>query len=289
MENLLLKLRERYHDLGEKDRAVAEFILRSEQEVPRLTISQVAEGSGVSQAAVVRFCKLFGSEGFKDFRRRLTADILEQAQKPPLPSSYIMADLTRDEAVQSIVERITANNMRSISETRDLLDERALEQAIDILAGAPRIDFFGSGASGIVALDAHQKFIRIGKICNVSQDSHIQMTLASSLRAGDAAVIISYSGRTKDAIENAGVAKERGAAVIALTKYGSDNPLANLADIVLYTTSPETVYRSGATGSRIAQLTLIDILFSGTASRNIEAYYENLENTYKHAAQKRLP
>ena len=206
MENLLLKLRERYQDLGEKDRAVAEFILRSEQEVPRLTISQVAEGSGVSQAAVVRFCKLFDSEGFKDFRRRLTADILEQAQKPPLPSAYITADLTGDEAMGSIVERITANNMCSISETRDLLDEKELERAVDILAKAPRIDFFGSGASGIVALDAHQKFIRIGKICNVSQDSHIQMTLASSLHQGDAAVIISYSGRTKDALDIASVA-----------------------------------------------------------------------------------
>ena len=114
------------------------------------------------------------------------------------------------------------------------------------------------------------------------------MTLASSLHQGDAAVIISYSGRTKDALENASVAKERGAVVIALTKYGDGNPLAALADIVLYTTSPETVYRSGATGSRIAQLTLIDILFSGTASRDIEAYYGNLENTYKYAAQKRV-
>ena len=65
MENLLLKLRERYQDLGEKDRAVAEFILRSEQEVPRLTISQVAEGSGVSQAAVVRFASCLTARGLR--------------------------------------------------------------------------------------------------------------------------------------------------------------------------------------------------------------------------------
>ncbi|MBQ7784903.1 MAG: MurR/RpiR family transcriptional regulator [Clostridia bacterium] len=289
MDNLLVKIRESYCELGEKDKNVADFILSNENEIPRMTISQIAQGSRVSQAAVVRFCKLFGSEGFKDFRRRLTTDILEQAMNPQPASSYITADLEGNEKLEDIVDRITAHNMRSISETKNLLDHEALEKAIAMLTDAPRIDFLGSGASGIVAMDAHQKFIRIGKTCNTSQDSHIQMTLVSSLRPKDVAVVISYSGKTKDALENAAVAKERGAYVIALTKYGSDNPLAKLGDIVLYTTSSETAYRSSATSSRITQLTLIDILFYGTLSRSMDTYQKNLENTYKYAAKKRLP
>lgn len=289
MDNLLVKIRESRCDLGEKDRSIADFILRHENEVTRLTISQIAEGSNVSQAAVVRFCKLFGSEGFKDFRHRLTTDILEQALKPQISGGYITTDLEGNEDLSAIVERITAHNMRSISETKDMLDQQALEKAIDVLANAPRIDFIGYGASGIVAQDAHQKFLRIGKVCNTSQDSHVQMTLVSSLKPGDAAVVISYSGKTKDAIENAAVAKERGASVIALTKYGSDNPLARLGDIVLHTTSSETAYRSSATSSRIAQLTIIDILFYGTVSRSVETYQKNLENSYKYAAKKRIP
>ena len=225
MDNILIKIRESYCDLGDKDRAIAEFILNNENDIPKFTIRQIAEGCNVSQAAVVRFCKIFGSDGFKDFRRRLTTDMLEQAQKAQ-PTGYITADLQGDEDISSIVQRITANNSHSIQETAELLDMHILEKAIDFLADAPRIDFFGVGASGIVALDAHQKFIRIGKTCNASQDSHIQLTLASSLKPGDAAVAISYSGRTKDTIEHAAVAKERGAHVIVLTKYGSENPLA---------------------------------------------------------------
>lgn len=289
MDNLLVKIRESYCDLGDKDRAIAKFILHNENDIPRFTISRIAEGCNVSQAAVVRFCKLFGSDGFKDFRRKLTTDILEQAQKSQPSGGYITTDLQGNEDISSIIQRITANNVRSINETAELLDMKVLEKAIDILASAPRIDFLGSGASGIVALDAHQKFIRIGKTCNASQDSHIQLTLVSSLRPGDVAVIISYSGKTKDAIEHAAVAKEQGAYVIALTKYGSDNPLAELGDVVLYTTSPETAYRSSATSSRIAQLTIIDILFYGTVSRSIDTYHKNLENTYKYAAMKRVP
>lgn len=288
MDNLLLKIRESLCDLGENDKSVAQFILKHENEVARLTISQIAEGCNVSQAAVVRFCKLFNCEGFKDFRHRLTKDILEQAKKPQIPSQYVTTDLHGNEDVSAIAERIVAHGMRSIQETYDMLNRQDLERAIDLLENTPRIDFIGYGASGIVAMDAHQKFLRIGKVCNTSQDSHVQMTLVSSLRPGDVAVVISYSGKTIDAIENATVAKSRGASVIALTRYGSDNPLAKLSDIVLYTTSPEVVYRSSATGSRIAQLTVVDILFYGTVSRNVEAYQANLENSYTCAAKKRI-
>lgn len=289
MDNLLIKIRESYCELGERDKYVADFILANESEIPRMTISQIARGSDVSQAAVVRFCKLFGSDGFKDFRHRLTTDILEQAMTPQPASSYTTADLKGGEALQDIAERITAHNMRSISETKNLLDYGELEKAIGMLTNATRILFVGSGASGIVAQDAYQKFVRIGKICNTSQDSHIQMTLASGLQSGDVAVVISYSGKTKEAIDNAIAAKERGAYVIALTKYGSDNPLAKLGDIVLYTTSSETAYRSSATSSRITQLTLVDILLYGTLSYSVDSYQKNLETSYKYAVKKRLP
>lgn len=289
MDNLLVKIRESICDLGENDKSIANFILHHENEVTRLTIGQIAEGCNVSQSAVVRFCKLFGSEGFKDFRHRLTTDILEQAMTPQSTGGYVTMDLAGDEDLSTIAERIAVNNMRSISETKDMLDRKDLEKAIDILTNAPRIDFVGYGASGIVAMDAHQKFLRIGKVCNTSQDACVQMTLISSLKPGDAAVVISYSGKTKDAVESAAVARERGASVIALTKYGSDNPLARLGDIVLHTTSAETAYRSSATSSRIAQLTIIDILFYGTVSRSVKTYQKNLENSYRYAAKTKIP
>lgn len=288
MENLLVKIRESYQDFGDRDQRIATFVLKNEGDIPRLSIKQVADGTGTSPAAVVRFCKLFGMKGFKDFRRQLTVDILSQVVDSLPLAAYKTTDLQENEDVDSITERITLNNIRAISETESLLDRNWLKYAIDLLANASRIDFFGAGASSIVALDAHQKFIRIGKICNANQDSHIQLTLASSMRPGDVAVVISYSGRSKDVLETATVAKERGATLIVLTKYGNKNPLAEIADVVLNTTSPEAAFRSGATGSRIAQLTVIDILFAGTASRDIAAYQKNLENTYFYAAIKKL-
>ncbi len=287
MDSLLVKIRELRQELTGKDRCIADYILEHEKQSPWLTIKQLADGSGVSQSAVVRFCKLFGSRGYRDFRNRLAQDVLAKAPGQETSAASFTWDLAENEHLPSIAARIASDNMRAVQETVDLLNEEILNRAVDALAKARTIGFFGCGASGIVAMDAYQKFIRIGKACNASQDSHVQMTVASNLRKGDVAVIFSYSGRTRDVLEIAAAASERGATILVVTKYGHDNPLAAMADITVFTTAPEVLYRSSASSSRIAQLTVVDILFSGTASRNLEAYSENLESTYKYATIKK--
>ena len=288
MQNLMLKIRESQSGLDRNSARIASFILAHGSEITKMTIKQLSDGSGVSESAVVRFCKMYGLRGYKDFRRELTASFLEEARGSDTEKEYRPMDITGGEDISEIGEQVAANSIQSIRETKNLLDGDTLKQAIEILDKAPRIDFYGSGASGIVAQDAHQKFIRIGKTCNVSRDSHIQITLASSLKKKDVAIVISYSGQTRDAIQNARIAKANGATVIGITKFGSDNPLASIVDIVLYTTSPETLIRSSAASSRIAQLTVIDILFTGVVSRNLGKYQTDLENSYKYAAMTKI-
>lgn len=282
MENLMVKIRESQSGLDRNCKKIGACILARGRDVTRMTIHQLALESEVSESAIVRFCKLYGFKGYKDFRRELTNVFLEQGKDEG--AVYKATDIIGGESVPEIIEQVTANSMQSIRETKALLDPKTLERVIDLLDSAPRIDFYGCGASGIVAMDAHQKFIRIGKTCNVAQDSHIQTTLASSLKKRDVAIVISYSGKTGEAIKNATIAKKGGATVIGITKFGNDNPLASVVDIVLFTTSPEAPVRSSAASSRIAQLTVIDIMFTGVVSRNVKKYQEALEKSYHYAA-----
>jgi len=46
------------------------------------------------------------------------------------------------------------------------------------------------------------------------------------------------------------------------------SPATGLADVVLFTSARETTLRSGATASRIAQLTVVDCLCVSLAQRN---------------------
>jgi len=120
-------------------------------------------------------------------------------------------------------------------------------------------------ASGLVCMDAELKFMRINKLCHAYTDSHAQRIAASLLGREDAAVFVSYSGQTREILEAADIALKTGASIIAITKSGKSD-LAEKADIVINISSPEITIRSGAMGSRIAMLNVIDILFTGVAS-----------------------
>lgn len=89
---------------------------------------------------------------------------------------------------------------------------------------------------------------------------------AASLGKGDVAVLVSYTGQTPDMLETFKVLRQTGATTIAITRYGR-NPISDGADIPLCVSSAETALRSGATGSRIAQLNVVDILYTAVSGR----------------------
>lgn len=286
MENVLLKIRESISDFSLLDQKIASYILENKNKTIQLSIRDIAKHCDTSQAAVVRFCKLLGLSGFKELKHHLTADILSSQSEQ---SHLQFADITDTKDIHLITETIVSNHTRSMLETQRLINYDDLERAVNLIAAAPRVDFYGVGASGLVALDAQQKFLRIGKICNAYSDPHVQITMAANLSPDDIAVAISYSGATKDMLETVSAAKQTGARVIAITRYGQGNRLAALADITLYTASSEVLLRSGSTSSRIAQLTMIDILFIGMASLSPDMYNPKLERTYNLASKRKAP
>ena len=88
-------------------------------------------------------------------------------------------------------------------------------------------------------------------------------------------------------VETIKIAKTTGATTISITKFGN-NTLSEKADIKLFISSPETSMRSGARGSRIAQLNVIDILFTGVGSIEYPEIKKYLDRTRKVRAIKRF-
>jgi DNA-binding MurR/RpiR family transcriptional regulator len=118
-------------------------------------------------------------------------------------------------------------------------------------------------------------------------DPHDQLLAASTLRKDDVAVLISYTGETQDTIATMNVVKAMGATSISLTKYGP-NQLNEMANIKLYADYTETLLRSSAMCSRIAMLTVIDVLFTAVASRSYNEIKPSLDKTKQIIDQKRM-
>jgi DNA-binding MurR/RpiR family transcriptional regulator len=96
----------------------------------------------------------------------------------------------------------------------------------------------------------------------------------------DRVVFISNSGKTKEIISSALIAKERKAKIISIVKLGS-SLLAELSDIILYTTSLEGEFRSAAMTSRMSQFCVVDALFTNCAYIDIDKSVLMLEKTFQ--------
>lgn len=108
----------------------------------------------------------------------------------------------------------------------------------------------------------------------------MQLASAANLTSKDVAMGISYSGQTIDTIEALRLAKEAKATTICITKFGN-SPITEFSDIKLFVTSSEALFRSAAMASRMAQLNVIDVIFSIIACKKYNDIREYLENTSK--------
>ncbi|MFF0828298.1 MurR/RpiR family transcriptional regulator [Brevibacillus sp. NPDC003359] len=268
----LVSLQAILDQLKPSERKVADFILAHPEDVVKLSVQKLADYSGVSEATIIRLARSLNMKGYQELKLRIAGDLTKQTAM----GSY--QEIMMEGSVESIMQAVSWNNIQSIQDTLSVLSNEEVKKAVDVLSVARKIDVYGVGASAVIADDIRQKFSRINLWCEAYSDFHAQLTSAVTLTKKDVVIGISYSGQTEDIIQSLTEAKQQGATIITLTKFGP-SPVAELANIRLFTSSVEKSIRSGAMASRIAQLNVIDILFITMISRMQEQVIPLLEKS----------
>jgi len=189
-------------------------------------------------------------------------------------------DRGRGDSVKSVVRNIFRNERQALTDTENILKTTEVEKAVAILGSSEAVHFFGIGASGLVCLDAVQKFRRIGVSSYAHTDFHDQLTSAALLGSKDACVLFTYSGKTKEIQLILKLLKAQNCKIIAVTQLRKTNLLKG-ADVYLNVLTREVTMRSGATSSRIAMLSIVDILLSCVLSTDYDKYEKKLLKTYE--------
>lgn len=253
---LLARIASSGGELRKSERTVADYVVGYPNSVISLSIAQLAQRAGVSQPTVARFCQAMGFDGFRAFKLAL-------AQCLAGGVSFVHCDVQPDDTTAEVKAKVFDRAITALTNVRNSLDTKALNRAIALLAAAERIEFYGLGNSGIVALDAQHKFFRLGVPTVAYADPHVHGMSATMLRPGMVVVAISSSGRTIDLIRSVDLARGVGAEVIGITSSGS--PLADLCTVALYADVPENPDIYVPMSSRLAHLTIIDTLAVGVA------------------------
>jgi len=275
------KLRQGMSTLKPSEQKVAQYIIENYEKILTMPIAQLAKECETSEATIIRMCRSLQFNGFRELKLSISASVYNRKFEI---DKY--KDLSKELSIAEITKFVSHNNMLSIEDTLSVLNIEEVEKAVTLLNQSRKIMAIGVGASAIVALDFEQKCKRINRWCEALWDSHSQLTSAVHLTSNDTVLAISYSGETKEIIDTIKIAKDNNAKVISLTSFGN-NQIQRLADINLFASSQEESIRSGATASRIAQLNIIDILYTGLASMNYEQSVEHLDKT-REAINKRF-
>lgn len=275
MKSVLIRLRETYPQSRGNDRDIIKFILDHPQEVIHMSIHELSKETYTSPSSVVRFCKRCGFEGYKDFSRSLLIEV-SQATDTRLDNKN---EISKFDSIEEIIEKVTLKNIISLEDTEQIIDASAMELAITMMHQARNICLFGIGSSYNVGRDLQQKLIRLDRHLTMSEDWHIQWLTARNMIQEDLGIVISYSGNTEEMIKCCQSMKDKGVPIISLTKYGP-NPINQFADVKLYVAANESTFRSGAMSSRISQLNIIDILYTGYANRNYEQSIQMISRTH---------
>lgn len=255
---------------------IIEYLLAHPDDVVGVSTHRLAELTYTSPSTVVRLVRKLGFSGYPDFQRSLVYDRAIAEKSRAVVSDGVMTG----DSTQDVIDKVTSRNVSTLELTRDGLEVEAVDRAVELIGSARRIALFGMGASLLVAHDLQLKLMRLDIDCQMSHDLHSQLLSASNLRSGDLAIVVSYSGMTEDVLRCARVARQSGATIVSITRGSFASPLVDLSDVVLGVAATELVVRSGAMSSRIAQLNVVDVLFTTYLSRNYEKSMERLSNNW---------
>ena len=256
----LARIRSAYSSLTPTEKRVADYCLQRPEEIIYLSVTQLGERCGVGESTIIRFSQAAGFSGYQDLKLNMA---LELAARINSPAS---ATLEAEDSMEALIEKVAAMNMSAIRDTSQLINPDSLDKAVEEILKAKRLFFFGVGTSGITALDAQSKFLRIGFLAYALADSHLQIMSAAHVGPGDVCIGFSHSGSTKDTVDTMRLAKENGACTIAITD-AVKAPIIEASHLVLLTGSTEDPLQGGSLRSKIAQVHVLDLLYTGVALR----------------------
>ncbi|MEN9305955.1 MAG: hypothetical protein RLY76_1223 [Actinomycetota bacterium] len=246
--------------------AIANCVLKDPNKIASMNITQLANHSKTSVSSVVRFSKTVGFRGFPEFKMALVGDLSWKSAKQ-IDTELLDGGITTTDSLSEIIKKITFSDSRAIEATASQIDIKTFEKVIKLFETSRTIGLFGLVSSGFVALDFQAKLNRLSKSAIAWTDFHSAMTSIALLKKGDVLVAISHSGSTSDTIDVMQEFKNRGVSIVLITN-SIRSTAVDIADLVIYTSATETTFRSGATASRIAQLTVVDCLCVALAQRN---------------------
>ncbi|CEI72158.1 MULTISPECIES: MurR/RpiR family transcriptional regulator [Romboutsia] len=254
--SIINKLDDKNLKFTKSERQIIDYIKNDMENFSYKSISEIAKDNNIGEATITRFAKKIGFSGFQDFKVTLAQEVTNIQNKHIIDSSIDNKEHARETA-----KKLLHNNIYVLENTAQIINYEDIHKCSKLIREANKVYFVGVGYSGIIAQDINYKFMRIGINCNYFSDSHTILMMSSLMKKGDIIVCVSHTGETEDIVSSVEMAKKNEATVISVTN-DKDSKVRSLSDICLSYISNEGVFESGSMYSKLAQMFVLDIIYT---------------------------
>ena len=250
----------------ESERKIGTYIIQHTAEVVDMTVGELAQACGVSDASVSRFCKKINMKGFHHLKITLAKEISEKGIEEEEVSNHISVN-----DIEQSLKNILANKVTEITKTVSMMDAKQLSEILNKLNMARTVQFFAVGNTIPVAIDGAFKLNQIGIPAVSGTIWETQIGYTYNMTAEDVVIAISNSGESTAVLRALEAAKSAGATTLSITN-SEKSSAAQLSDYHITTATREKLFLDGYCFSRVSATTVIEILYLFLTSMRKDAY-----------------
>lgn len=274
IENIIKSMENCFSD---SERTIGAYIVKNKEKIGEITSTELAKKVGVSQSSIIKFIKKIGFTGYVAFKLQLERDL---ENKKKLSENKIHSDIDLEDSLEEVTKKTLAETIEALNSTVGVIDYKNFETIIEKIRESDRILIIGAGMSSIVARDLELKLMKI-KMDTVHYESkQMQLMKLSTMNEKDLVIAISHRGETQEIIDVAKIAKDMNICVISITSVGK-NTLSSLSDYNIGVVSKESIFRSSAISSRMAQMIILDSIFLRLIQKDYRKAKEYIDKSKK--------
>lgn len=266
-QNAIEAIQAVYDDLYGQEKKVADYVIAHGTEAAKMTVTELAEASAVSEATVMRLSKKAGFKGFYHLKLALA----QQASVPTITPSETKIDSKNMSAAVSTLLAAKAADLQAVSSS---VDDGQVETALARIKQAATLYIFAAGNTNNLAAYAAYLFNQLGVKTVNAPLPEMQVNLAYQMTVNDACLLISQSGSTTLTTDIAQVAHDYQVPSIAITREDK-SPLTQLVDTVLLSPQSQQVTLQIAGTTQLTEMAVVDLLIMLLAADESGQYANN--------------
>jgi DNA-binding MurR/RpiR family transcriptional regulator len=212
-EALKGKILEAYQRLPANQQRVADFILKQPHDLAFLTTDSLSRALEVSKATIVRFAQNLGYKGFTELQNEVL-DAVQSTIRAPDRYMIDLGKLKPDETLTLVAQ----HEVHNINRTVHYIDRSTFSGAVEALLRARRVYTMGIGVSSLLAEVLSYELNQVGIESQALASGQLRFVEHLALaRREDVAVGFSFRPYSKETIDAAQYARQRGLCVVSVT------------------------------------------------------------------------